>query len=221
MSFAFTIDPNVRPHLTLGVLEAHGASIGTDHAELWAAIDATCAELRAKHEGRAPSEIEGLQFARRLYKSFGVDPTKTRPSSEALLRRVRKGQALYRVNTLVDLWNWQSLRYLMSIGLYDRAKILGRDLTVRLGTEGEVIGGIRKKDVNLEGRLCIADSKGAFGSPTSDSPRTSITEATREVLVVVFATPDFPRVKLDAMLADGAAAMAHYTGATTTRQDVV
>ena len=54
-----------------------------------------------------------------MYRRFGVDPTKTRPSSEALLRRVRKGDALPRVNNLVDVINWCSLESQLPFGLYD------------------------------------------------------------------------------------------------------
>ena len=53
----------------------------------------------------------------------GIDPTKTRPSNEALLRRVLKGEALYRVNTLVDALNLASLRHQLPFGLYDAARL--------------------------------------------------------------------------------------------------
>ena len=56
-----------------------------------------------------------------MYRRIGIDPTKTRPSSEALLRRVRKGDHLPRINTLVDLCNWCSFELQLPYGLYDRA----------------------------------------------------------------------------------------------------
>ena len=51
------------------------------------------------------AEVPGAADARTLYKALGLDPTKTRPSNEALLRRALKGESLYRINTLVDALN--------------------------------------------------------------------------------------------------------------------
>jgi DNA/RNA-binding domain of Phe-tRNA-synthetase-like protein len=123
---------------------------------------------------------------RTMYKRIGLDPTKTRPSNEALLRRVRKGQPLPRVSSLVDVINWCSLEFQLPYGLYDRAHIRGL-ITLRLGHEGEEYDGIRKDTVHVAGRLTLADDVGPFGNPTSDSARTMVTTATRDALVVVFA----------------------------------
>src|SRR6186997_83159 len=73
---------------------------------------------------------------RSMYKRVGIDPTKTRPSSEALLRRVRKGDALPRINSMVDVCNWCSFEFQLPYGLYDAAKIQG-DVTLRIGRDGE------------------------------------------------------------------------------------
>ena len=67
--------------------------------------------------------MPGAADARALYKALGLDPTKTRPSNEALLRRVLKGEALYRVNTLVDALNLCSLRDQLPFGLYDLDRV--------------------------------------------------------------------------------------------------
>ena len=60
-----------------------------------------------------------------MYKKVGIDPTKTRPSNEALLRRVRKGDAIPRINSAVDIINWCSLEFQLPYGLYDSSKISG------------------------------------------------------------------------------------------------
>ncbi len=121
-----------------------------------------------------------------MYKRVGIDPTKTRPSSEALLRRVRKGDELPRINSLVDIINWCSLETQLPYGLYDLDKIQG-DVTLRLGRPGEEYEGIRKAAVHVAGRLTLADAVGPFGNPTSDSARTMVTTATTRALVVIFA----------------------------------
>jgi DNA/RNA-binding domain of Phe-tRNA-synthetase-like protein len=122
---------------------------------------------------------------RAMYRRLGVDPTKTRPSSEALLRRLRKGGDLPRVNTLVDVVNWCSAESGLPFGLYDVGKIQGA-VEVRLGRAGEQYGGIRKDVVHLAGRLTLADAAGPFGNPTSDSARTMITTEARSALVMIF-----------------------------------
>ncbi|MCU0257155.1 MAG: hypothetical protein MUF60_10450, partial [Vicinamibacterales bacterium] len=42
------------------------------------------------------------------------------------------------------------------------------------------------------GRLTLADARGAFGNPTSDSARTMVTPASSRLLVVVFAPRALP-----------------------------
>jgi DNA/RNA-binding domain of Phe-tRNA-synthetase-like protein len=146
--------------------------------------------LRARHEGRSVGQVEGVAQARHLYRSFGIDPTRTRPSSEALLKRALQGKELYHLNNVVDAGNLASLSTLLPIGLYDRSKIVGENASIREGLSEEEYPGIRKGPVHLEGRLCIADDLGAFGSPTSDSLRTCVTGSTSTLLAVVFAPAD-------------------------------
>ena len=92
-----------------------------------------------------------------MYKRVGIDPTKTRPSSEALLRRVRKGDSLPRINSMVDVCNWCSFEFQLPYGLYDAAQIEG-DVTLRIGRDGESYPGIRKDDVHVGGRIALVDA---------------------------------------------------------------
>ena len=117
--------------------------------------------------------MPGVEQARGLYKSLGLDPTKTRPSNEALLRRVLKGEALYRISTLVDALNLCSLREQVPFGLYDLERV-SPPVTLQLGAPGAGYEGIRKAWVNVEGRPVLVDAQGPFGNPTSDSGRTCI-----------------------------------------------
>ena len=128
---------------------------------------------------------------RTMYKRVGIDPTKTRPSSEALLRRVRRGDELPRVNSLVDIINWCSLETQLPYGLYDLDRIQG-DVELRLGRPGEEYAGIRKDAVHVAGRLTLADDQGAFGNPTSDSARTMVTTDTTRALIVIFCPASVP-----------------------------
>lgn len=140
---------------------------------------------RATQAARSGAVADGAR-ARALYRKFGMDPTKTRPSSEALLRRLKKGEPMPRVNSFVDVANAMSIQLQVPVGLYDLDKTIGEELTIRLGRDGESFEGIRKDTVNVAGRLCVADAKGACGSPTSDSQRTMITTDTERAAWIYF-----------------------------------
>src|SRR5438132_9943162 len=105
-------------------------------------------------------EVGDVGRARALYRRFGVDPTRVRPSSEALLRRLKKGEPLPRVNSLVDVANSLSVQLQVPVGLYDLDKVRGDELVIRLGREGEGSAGIGKETVHVAGRLCAADAEG-------------------------------------------------------------
>lgn len=134
-----------------------------------------------------------------MYRRVGIDPTKTRPSNEALLRRVTKGERLPRVNTLVDVINWCSLEFQLPYGLCDLQHVRGH-VTMRLGRPGEEYPGIRKDVVHVAGRITLADEVGPFGNPTSDSARTMVTTATTDALVVVFAPAGIETSRLTEVL---------------------
>lgn len=177
-----------------GVLAVDGVTVG-DAPDLAAELSVRAVELRRLHRGLPPAGIPALGEARRLYRAAGVDPTRTRPSSEALLRRVLREQPLPRVNAAVDAVNLASLFFLLPIGLYDLDRVRG-DVELRRGRIGEAYPGIRKGEVHLEGRLGLFDATGPFGSPTSDSMRTSVDETTRRLLAIVFATLAYPLASL-------------------------
>ena len=126
--------------------------------------------------------------ARELYRRFGTDPTRVRPSSEALFRRLRKGEPLPRINSLVDVANAMSVQLQVPVGLYDLDQVKGEELVLRLGKEGESYVGIGKERVNVAGRICVADAEGPCGNPSADSARTMITTATERAAWIYFLT---------------------------------
>jgi len=211
---SITLDLPIR----VAVIESEGLRVTTAAAAYEQLEECAQGYLeRSMRSGEtSPGSVEGVQVARTLYRSIGVDPTKTRPSSEALLRRALRGRPLYSVNILVDVCNWCSLDFLLPIGLYDRQKLQG-PVTLRKGLEGESYEGIGKPPVNVADRYVLADDGGPFGSPTSDSLRTCITEATTESVMTIFAPAEYP---LDALLAHGEAAarrITEFCGGSTER----
>lgn len=178
-----TIDPAIS--LELGYLELSGCQVEASSDALLGEFD-DAAEAAASRFSDSPiAEHPIAGGVRRLFKSVGIDPTRYRPSAEALVRRVLKNQGLYHVNSIVDINNICSIESLFPLGAYDNDRIDG-DITIRLGHEDEAYQGIGR-EINIAGKLVSADGEGAFGSPIADSDRTKITEDTHNVLLLLYA----------------------------------
>lgn len=203
----FIVSPELVDIVRPGILWLHGATVIERDASLEAPLAAAESAIRT----HPPAEVAAV---RSMYKRVGLDPTRNRPSSEALLRRVRKGDSLPRINSLVDVCNWCSLEFQLPYGLYDAAHLVGDTVELRLGRPGEAYDGIRKDAVHVEGRITLADRLGPFGNPTSDSARTMVTIATTDALLIVFAPHDTAVSRLEAVLAETAARMHAFTGAS-------
>jgi DNA/RNA-binding domain of Phe-tRNA-synthetase-like protein len=173
------VSEDLRPIVQLGVLALENVRVVEDDR----ALDDALVEAAARLRQAPPPERLAV---RAMYRRTGLDPTRRRPSSEALLRRVCRGEALPRINTMVDVCNWCSVELQMPYGLYDLDRIEGA-IDLRRGGPGEEYAGIRKDVVHLEGRMTLADRLGPFGNPSSDSARTMVTTATTRALAVIFA----------------------------------
>lgn len=203
---AFRIDSAVADVVRAGVLWLEGATVVAREGRL----DPVLASAEAAVRANPPEDASAV---RTMYRRVGLDPTKTRPSSEALLRRVRKGDPLPRINSMVDVCNWCSLEFQLPYGLYDLGQVEGEAVELRLGRDGESYAGIRKDEVHVARRICVADARGPFGNPTSDSARTMVTTATHTALVVVFAPRSLDGSRLARVLDTTAGRMREFTGA--------
>jgi len=162
------------------------ADVVSGSKELWEQIDEIIIpELTAEYETSTLSTHPQIQAARKAYKAAGKDPARYRVSSEMLMRRILQGKGLYRINNFVDCNNLISMQTGLSCGLYDLDQIAG-DVTFRIGGTAEDYEAIGRGPFNIEGLPVFSDSRGAFGSPSSDSTRTMITpEAKRALLVMI------------------------------------
>jgi DNA/RNA-binding domain of Phe-tRNA-synthetase-like protein len=206
------VSPELASIVRPGIIWWSGATIVPHDTRL----DALLAEAEARVRISPPAESAAV---RTMYKKVGLDPTKSRPSNEALLRRVRKGDTIPRINSAVDIVNWCSLEFQLPYGLYDSSKVSG-PVTMRLGAEGESYAGIRKDDVNVAGRITVADGLGAFGNPTSDSARTMVTPSTTELLIVVYAPADLDTTALERVVATTAGRFDQIAGGRATATSV-
>ena len=124
-----------------------------------------------------------IEAARVGYRRLGKDPSRYRLATEALLRRLIKGNGLYFINNAVDIGNILSVRTQRSVAVLDEDKIIG-DILIRIGEE-EPYEGIGRGNINIKNIPVYCDQIGPFGTPTSDTPRTRITEQTSNVLLFI------------------------------------
>ncbi|PYT58252.1 MAG: hypothetical protein DMG46_11795 [Acidobacteria bacterium] len=181
-----TIDAKLKakcPRTALACVTAHVVA-GASPAALLQEMKTRENEIQKLPFPRGVLESMQVETARKAYKALGKDPARYRGSAEALLRRVVAGKGLPQINVVVDVINLVSVESRLPIGLYDLEHIVG-DIVFRAGREGETYKGIGKYDLNLEGLPLFADTGGPHGSATSDSERTMVTGATKQVLAVL------------------------------------
>ncbi len=153
--------------------------------ELWKLIDEQCEKFRQTLTTDTVKDISAIAATRRVYKACGKDPSRYRPSSEGLIRRVLQGKQLYQIDTLVDLINLASITYGYSIGGFDAGKFSGDTLSLGVGREGEPYEGIGRGMLNIAGLPVYRDAIGGVGTPTSDNERTKMGLATRRLVALV------------------------------------
>jgi len=152
---------------------------------LWDEIASVSEKYRTTLDTESLKKMSGIAATRNVYKACGKDPSRYRPASEALIRRILQGKELYQIDTLVDLINLASIAYGYSIGGFDRDKFVGDTLTLGIGREGEPYEGIGRGIINIKGLPVYRDEKGGVGTPTSDNERTKIGIDTTHLLVLI------------------------------------
>lgn len=153
--------------------------------ELWQEIERFTREYRERYTVDSIKEMPSIQATRTAYKRCGKDPSRYRPSGEALCRRLLRGLELYKVDTVVDLINLVSIASGYSIGGFDADKFDGDTLTLGIGRAGEPYEGIGRGELNIEGMPVYRDATGGVGTPTSDNERTKLSLGTTRLLAIV------------------------------------
>ena len=175
---------NVCPEFVGACVEAQ--VVNTPYCEaLWAEIEQFGKKFREELTTESLKELTSIAATRRIYKACGKDPSRYRPASEALIRRVLQGKELYQRDTLVDLVNLASIAFGYSIGGFDADKFQGDTLTLGIGREGEPYEGIGRGLINIQGLPVYRDAAGGVGTPTSDHERTKMTLDTRHLVVLI------------------------------------
>ena len=151
----------------------------------WDEINALGEKYRDTLTTESLKEMSGIAATRKVYRACGKDPSRYRPASEALIRRMLQGKQLYQRDTLVDLVNLASIAFGYSIGGFDADKFEGDTLTLGVGKAGEPYEGIGRGNINIEGLPVYRDSLGGVGTPTSDNERTKMMSDTSQLVVLI------------------------------------
>lgn len=177
-------------------------------------------EIRMTIGERPLSELEPVRQTRKLYHALGIDPTKDRPSSERLLKRVVQGRELPTVNQLVDAVNLVSLTVQTPLGVYDWDKI-APPVLVRIGRPDESFTTIGGKRFQAGGRIVLVDGESVFGSPSRDSERSKVGEGTVRALSIVWAPAGVSNDWLESVLKEVIQAAKDFCGARVAQSGIL
>ncbi len=170
----------------LGIITMDGVAVAPSGGALAEEITSRCERIHSNLSAEDVAALESVRAIRAMFRGWGIDPARYRPSSEALLRRIAQGKGLYRISNVVDAGNLGSLETGWPYGLYNRS-LISPPVVFRAGLDGETYQGIGKQTWHLAGRPVLADEHGAFGSPISDSTRTMVTETAHDILGAIYA----------------------------------
>jgi DNA/RNA-binding domain of Phe-tRNA-synthetase-like protein len=179
---------NKIPDFKLGVIEYKNITVGDSPQMVKGRLQLFQESIYFDLETNNLTELPGIQEWRSIFKTFGKDPNRYRPSVEALYRRVKKQNYLTTVQSAIDINNFFSLQYQVPIGIYDSDQVKG-PITIKIGKIGEEYLGLNGRVNSLENLIVSADQLGPFGSPFVDSNRAPVTEATKNALQIIYLQP--------------------------------
>lgn len=212
MLIQFTSDLSTRiPGVTFGMATVSNVHVSTGNEHLWQQVEVQGQELKRQYVLDKLAEQPCITAVRGMQKSFGFDPTRYRPSSEALLRRILKGQGLHQINTAVDVNNLCSLEFGLPMCVYDLQHVRGT-VTVRIAPSDTAYPGIGRQIFQVGNKVIIADDEGVMGTTVSDSERTRVTAETTQILMVIYAPAGSDRATIQRYALIAAQRMMEFNG---------
>lgn len=176
------------PKLEVGIVICKDIDNSSYNEEIQKLMRNIEVEARGKIDVEKVVEIPTIAKWREIYKSFGAKPSKYRNSAEALIKRVILGNEIYRINSLVDLYNYISVKYIKTVGGEDIDKVEG-DLVLDFanGTEEFIALGSNENEPPKQGEVVYKDNKGIICRRWNwrEAERTKLTEDTKNAVVVI------------------------------------
>lgn len=199
------------PAVTFGTATVSNVHVSAGNEQLWQEVEAQGQALSQEYALDKLGEQARITAVRSMQKSFGFDPTRYRPSSEALLRRILKGQGLHQINTAVDVNNLCSLEFGLPMCVYDLQHVRGT-VTVRIAPLDTSYPGIGRQTFQVGNKVIIADAEGVMGTTVSDSERTRVTTETTQILIVIYAPAGSDRATIQRYALIAAQRMMEFNG---------
>lgn len=181
-----TIDPSLKelfPAIRIGSILS-SVKVERSSELLIEEVRSVCNQLEQHYSPELIRKHPVVDMTRKAYRMIGQDPNRYRPAAESLLRRISSGKGLYFVNNMVDILNLVSVQTGFSIGGYD-ADFINGDVSFGIGRRGEPYEGIGRGILNIDCLPVFRDNNGAFGTSTSDSVRTMVTDKTKRFLMII------------------------------------
>ena len=163
------------------------------------AKEEVAAEVKSKFNLDTLKDQQPMRAYRDFFWRIGTDPTKNRPASEALIRRILLGKPLPTINTLVDAYNIASIRSGVPIAAFDLDSLRG-SMRMRFAKPNERFLGIgMNAPMELKGiEIVIGDDGGLTAIyPYRDAERTKITLESRGAVLLFCGAPGVEEDRLE------------------------
>lgn len=189
------VDPGLKalfPGLSARILRIRGVEVRREHSELEPFKSEVIERVKSRWNLDQLREHPLFRAYRDFFWRVGVDPTKTRPAAEALIRRVLRGRRIPRINTLVDAYNLASIDTAIALAAFDEDGLAG-ELIMREAEAGEEFLGIGmdRPTVLRGGEVVVADGEKLVAIyPYRDAEECKITEGTERVLMLACGVPN-------------------------------
>lgn len=191
------------PDLYLGILIAQDLDNLGRADELWPMVSVQQVKIRANTSTKTLSQIPRIASWRRAYSAFGAKPKKYKSSVESLYRMVLKGIDLRHINTVVDVYNYISIKHMVPVGGDDISRVEG-DITLRFAFGGEMFRPLNSAEIEhvKEGEVIYTDSVEVLCRRWNwrECDKTKMTEKTEEAMLVVEGLPPVNREDMDKIL---------------------
>ncbi|QQK78243.1 hypothetical protein HUG15_08420 [Salicibibacter cibarius] len=177
------------PSFKIGCIQYESIVIDTPPKELKGRIELFQKTVELDLSEQPITYYEGVKEWRQVFKQIGVDPTRHRPSHEALFRRLKQGKGFpFSDSSAIVLNNFFSLYYQMPIGMYDLEQLQG-PVEIRIGEEKDEYEGLNGRMNHMKGKITNVDQRRAFGSPMVDSKRSAVALETKHILQLLYLRP--------------------------------
>jgi len=183
---------NKFPGLSVKVLDFRGLDIQPSDSRLEEYKTQVYEEIQEKWTLEDLREHPQFRAYRDFFWKMDIDPTKTRPAAEALIRRILRGNSLFKINTFVDAYNLVSMKCAVPIASFDEYT-LNDDLYMREAEPGEEFLGIAMKHPKFlrGGEAVIEDGEQLVAIyPYRDADATKVTLASQDVRMLICGAPN-------------------------------